>query len=127
MNITADTLPPELLRDRPALDLHRTMRPAEARLESLRNVFAITAGNRVAEALAADPRVDQVSLRLRFDRTLDPVARRTVARTVTVAQAYRLKGVDPDIFVASLRAALGGPSGNAGPSELVSLKEECDV
>lgn len=74
--------------------------------------------------LAVDRRVEQVFLRFGFDRILDPVDRRTLARTVTLAQACRLKGVDPDTFVASLRAAIEKPPAGGGkPAQLVTIEE----
>jgi hypothetical protein len=109
-----------------ALDLLRTMRPAMAAPELPKNISAITAQSRVADVLAADPRMEPVFLRFGFHRILDPVARRTLARTVTVAQACRLKGVDPETFVASLGAAVKERL-EVAAQQLVTIEEKRDV
>jgi hypothetical protein len=109
-----------------ALDLLRTMRPAKAAPESPKNISAITAQSRVADVLAVDARIEPVFLRFGFNRILDPVARRTLGRTVTIAQACRLKGVDPDTFVASLGAAVKEHP-EAAAQQPVTIEEKRDV
>jgi hypothetical protein len=86
-----------------ALDLHSAMRPEAAALVQPAQVSVVTAASRVADVLAIGPCVESVFLRFGFDRILDPVARRTLARAVTLAQACTLKGVDTGTFIASLR------------------------
>jgi hypothetical protein len=88
-----------------AIDLHRTMQPGGAR-KQITTVSSIAASSRVADVLATDPRLEEVFLRYGFDRILDPVARRTMARVVTLGQACRLRRVDPDAFIGSLREAV---------------------
>ncbi|MEZ5364919.1 MAG: DUF1858 domain-containing protein [Bryobacterales bacterium] len=102
------------------------MRSTESAAESPGRISAITAQSRVADVLAVDPRVEPVFLRFGFDGILDPIARRTLARAVTVAQACRLKGVDPDTFIATLVAAVEERP-EVASQQLVMIEEIRDV
>lgn len=91
-----------------AWDLRRTWSFAgEAETETAPG--AIEPSSKVAAVLDAHPETAVVFLRYGFDRILDPLARRTLARGVSLAQACRLRGVDADAFLADLRAAGSQP------------------
>ncbi len=104
-----------------AWDLRRTWNSAgEANAETATG--AIEASSKAAAVLDAHPETAPVFLRYGFDRILDPLARRTLARGVSLAQACRLRGVDADAFLADLHAAARRPE----PSRLIAI-EEIDV
>jgi uncharacterized protein (DUF2249 family) len=70
----------------------------------------IHAGERVARVLALDERMLEVftAASPHFERLRDPGMRRVLARLVTVGQAARIAGIDPDALVARLNEALAG-------------------
>jgi len=79
--------------------------------------------DRVATVLAHDARLLDVLVAASptFEKLRNPLARKTMARLVTVAQAARIAGIDAGELVARLNAALGvsvpeGASAPAAPS-----------
>lgn len=70
----------------------------------------IAAGDRVASVIARDERLIDVftSLSPAFERLRSPAMRKVMSRLVTVEQAARMAGVDPDDLVGRLNAAVGG-------------------
>lgn len=67
----------------------------------------ITPGSNVAAVLEAYPQLLPVFVRHGFGALQNPVARKTVARFVTIEQAAKKHGVDPAAFMAELRTAVG--------------------
>lgn len=67
----------------------------------------ITPQTRVAAVLETWPQTMQVFLRHGFTLLLNPVARRTIARSVSLAHVCTMNDKDVDAFVAELRAAAG--------------------
>jgi len=61
---------------------------------------------KVAEIIARWPLALEVLVAQGFTPLANPVARKTLARAVTLEQACRLQGRDPDQVLAELRRAL---------------------
>ena len=74
--------------------------------------MVITAADRVSAVLKHDERLVEVfaSAAPALERLRKPGMRRTMARLVTVAQAARIAGIEPDELVARLNDALGEPN-----------------
>lgn len=67
----------------------------------------VTAADPVASVLARDPQLLPIFLAHGFRPLANPLARRTLARHVTLGQACRLTGVAVEPFLAALNAARG--------------------
>jgi hypothetical protein len=65
----------------------------------------IDPGTRVGELLAAYPGLLPVFVRHGFGALANPVLRRTVARVVSIGEACRMHGVDPESFLRQLSEA----------------------
>jgi len=78
--------------------------------------MVIRAGDRVSAVIARDERLIEVfaSLSPAFERLRNPAMRKVMARLVTVEQAARMAGVDPEELVARLNASVGGDRGEPG-------------
>ncbi len=76
----------------------------------------ISAGDRVSSVIARDERLIDVftSLSPAFERLRNPAMRKVMSRLVTVEQAARMAGVDPNELVARLNAAVGAGEGGGG-------------
>jgi hypothetical protein len=70
----------------------------------------IASETRVGDLLAAYPDLLPVFVRNGFAPLANPILRRTVARSVSVAQACRMHGVDLPRFLGQLTEAHGRPS-----------------
>lgn len=79
----------------------------------------ITGDMIVADVLAQSPQTLGLFLEHGFSALRDPDARRTLAKTVTVAQAARLHSVDVDDLLAKLNA-LQSTLAAAGPAATVN-------
>lgn len=68
----------------------------------------IRAGDRVAQVLAQDERLLEVFVAASpaFEKLRSSALRKTMAKLVTVEQAARIAGVDPDVLLARLNGAL---------------------
>src|SRR5215831_17715323 len=88
-----------------AFDLWRAMgrRPKSATCGSV----ALTLDARVADVVAAYPETVPVFLQFGFTMITNPLMRQTVARSVTLEQVCRLRGVDGQALIAALRAVAG--------------------
>jgi hypothetical protein len=64
----------------------------------------LAASNRIGEVLDRHPDLLDTFLAFGFTPLANPVLRRTLARYVTIAQACRRLGVDPEQFLAALNA-----------------------
>lgn len=82
--------------------------------------MVIRAGDRVADVLGRDESLIDVfaAVSPAFERLRNPAMRRVMARLVTVGQAARVAGVDPDHLLARLNAAAAGevPGGPPEPT-----------
>jgi hypothetical protein len=67
--------------------------------------------HRVADVLDRDPELLDVFLSFGFRPLANPVLRRTLGRTVTIAQACRLMGRDPNALLDALNTARRKPAG----------------
>lgn len=76
----------------------------------------VRASDRVSDVLARDERLVDVfaSQSARFEKLRKPGLRRVMARLVTVEQAARMCGAEPDALVRELNQALGIDDVNAG-------------
>jgi hypothetical protein len=85
-----------------AVDLWRTMNtewsPREASLAE-----EITLGSKVYDVITRYPQTEEVFLRFGFSLITNPAARQVFARSVSLAQACRLKGVATQQFLEALR------------------------
>jgi uncharacterized protein (DUF2249 family) len=74
--------------------------------------MVITARDRIADVLARDEALVEVLIATsaHFARLRNRTLRRAMARLVTVEQAARIAGVDPDLLLGRLNAALGHPA-----------------
>jgi uncharacterized protein (DUF2249 family) len=83
--------------------------------------MVITARDCIADVLARDEALVEVlvSTSAHFARLRNRALRRAMARLVTVEQAARIAGVDPDLLLGRLNAALGYPAATppAPPAE----------
>jgi uncharacterized protein (DUF2249 family) len=81
--------------------------------------MVIAATERVAQVLARDERLLEVfvSTAPAFTRLRNPMLRRTMARLVTVEQAARVAGIDPDHLVERLNRALRELESSPVPDE----------
>jgi uncharacterized protein (DUF2249 family) len=83
--------------------------------------MVITARDRIADVLARDESLVEVlvATSAHFARLRNRTLRRAMARLVTVEQAARIAGVDPDVLLGRLNAALGHPAapGPARPED----------
>jgi uncharacterized protein (DUF2249 family) len=73
----------------------------------------ISAGDRVSAVLARDERLVEVftSLSPTFERLRNPAMRKVMARLVTIEQAARMAGLEPELLVERLNQALAATSG----------------
>ncbi|HEX6939506.1 MAG TPA: DUF2249 domain-containing protein [Longimicrobiales bacterium] len=76
----------------------------------------IRASDRVSAVIGRDERLIDVfvSLSPAFERLRKPAMRKVMSRLVTVEQAARMAGVDPDALVARLNQAIAGDLAEAG-------------
>jgi uncharacterized protein (DUF2249 family) len=93
--------------------------------------MVIRAEDRVARVLEADERLLDVftSASPHFERLRNPGMRRVMARIITVGQAARIAGIEPDDLLSRLNGALGeaGPAKNevsATENDEVSITSE---
>ncbi|WP_253665856.1 DUF1858 domain-containing protein, partial [Thermus scotoductus] len=82
-------------------------------------------GMKVAEVLARWPHLLEVLVEASpaFQKLKNPLLRRTMPALVTVAQAARIGGLEPEELVARLNRALGkegAPQGGGGEAESLS-------
>jgi hypothetical protein len=63
----------------------------------------ISATSKVFDVITRYPETEQVFLRYGFSLITNPAARRVFARSISLAQACRLKGVPQDEFIHDLR------------------------
>jgi hypothetical protein len=100
-----------------AVDIWRAMnhQPTE---EAAPSEVRIEPGTRISDIVQAYPETIPVFLEFGFSMIENPVARRTFARSVNLAQACRLKRVPFDAFGEALRKSLV----HTGPPELVQLQ-----
>ena len=87
--------------------------------------MVIRANDRVAAVLKADERLVEVfaTAAPALERLRNPGMRRTMARLVTVAQAARMAGLEPEALVARLNAASESHEGDATAPETELVKE----
>ncbi len=78
----------------------------------------IRAGDRVAAVLARDERLLEVftSLSPAFEKLRKPAMRKVMAKLVTIEQAARMAGIEPELLLARLNAVVGdvGGAGSGG-------------
>ena len=104
-----------------AVDLWRAMgrKPAPA---GACGQASLTLTARVADIAEAYPQTIPVFLRFGFSMITNPLMRRTVARSITLEQACRLRRVDCDEFLLALRqAAAPAPGANRIADRLVTI------
>lgn len=77
---------------------------------------AITANMLVSDVLRAHPAALETLIEAGFTQLRNPIARRTLTRAVTLAEAVRIKGLDVDALVERLNEACG-----AAPSQTKAL------
>jgi uncharacterized protein (DUF2249 family) len=82
----------------------------------------IRRGDRVADVIAGDPGLIDVfaAAAPAFERLRNPALRRVMARLVTVEQAARVAGLDPDELVARLNGGSGAPAPRPDQGEPMS-------
>jgi len=85
-----------------AVDLWRTM-SAKPSLEKAPSDGEISATRKVFDVITRYPETEPVFLRYGFSLITNPAARRVFARSISLAQACRLKGVPQDEFIHDLR------------------------
>jgi uncharacterized protein (DUF2249 family) len=87
--------------------------------------MVIRADDRVAAVLKGDERLVEVfaTAAPALERLRNPGMRRTMARLVTVAQAARMAGLEPEALVARLNAASESHEGDATAPETELVKE----
>lgn len=87
--------------------------------------MVIRANDRVAAVLKGDERLVEVfaTAAPALERLRNPGMRRTMARLVTVAQAARMAGLEPEALVARLNAASESHEGDATAPETELVKE----
>ncbi len=81
--------------------------------------FELTPQAKVAEVLEHHPQTLDVFLRHGFTPLSNPVLRRTMARVVTLEQACRREGVDPEALMSDLQQIINVAQ---IPSQLVTIK-----
>lgn len=95
--------------------------------------MVIRADERVADVLRRDEHLVEVfaAAAPAFERLRNPLMRRTMARLVTVEQAARIGGLEPEALLSRLNAALGdaeaSPSAAQTPPEAVWASDRADA
>lgn len=104
-----------------AIDLWRAMSRRPQTATSCKRV-PLTVSARVADVAAAYPETIPVFLQFGFTMITNPVMRQTVARSVTLEQACRLRHVDAQALTAALQTAVTERNQPASkPDQLVTI------
>ena len=90
-----------------AFHLWRIMN-AQPDKKSIGGPVEITADAKVYDVVTQHPQTEEVFLAFGFDLIRNPAARQVFARSVSLAQACRLKGVPEDEFLGALRRRVSG-------------------